>query len=171
MELSRRKVIGTFTILGLSSSILMGFDYWSSGFYENVYKFIISQEAGGFRWLSWLFQSPWTDVLVQYMFVLGVAHIPAYLLLCWLPKDQKPFMKLSVRDFVICAVASLGLGYLMNFAGIFINSFIGTFTGKDLMEMNPITEIAMDFTPSMQLYTCGPEPISWGLTLMLRETQ
>lgn len=158
MELSRRKVIGTFTILGLSSSILMGFDYWSSGFYENVYKFIISQEAGGYRWLSWLFQSPWTDVLVQYMFVLGVAHIPAYLLLCWLPKDQKPFMKLSVRDFVICAVASLGLGYLMNFAGIFINSFIGTFTGKDLMEMNPITEIAMDFTPSMQLYTCivGP---------------
>ena len=158
MELSRRKVIGTFTILGLAASILMGFSHWSSTFYESVYKFIISQEAGGFRWLSWLFQSTWTDVLVQYIFVLGAAHIPAYLLLCWLPKDQAPVRKLSGWDFCICAVASLGLGYLLNFAGLFINSYIGSFTGKDLMDMNPVTEIAMDFTPSMLLYTCivGP---------------
>ena len=110
MELSRRKVMITFTILGLSASILMGFSHWSSTVYESVYKFIISQEAGGFRWLSWLFQSTWTDVLVQYIFVLGAAHIPAYLLLCWLPKDQAPVRKLSGWDFCICAVASLGLG-------------------------------------------------------------
>ncbi|MBR5267102.1 MAG: CPBP family intramembrane metalloprotease [Lachnospiraceae bacterium] len=158
MELSRRKVMITFTILGLSASILMGFSHWSSTVYENVYKFIISQEAGGYRWLSWLFQSPWTDVLVQYLFVLGAAHIPAYMLLCWLPKKRAPLRKLSGWDFVICAVASLGLGYLLNFAGLFINSYIGNITGKDLMEMNPVTEIAMDFTPSMLMYTCivGP---------------
>ncbi len=159
MELSRRKVIVPFTILGLSASILMGFSYLGSSIYESVYKFITSQEAGGYRWLSWLFQSPWTDVLVQYCFVLGIAHIPAYLILCLLPKDKKLLRKLSGKDFIICLVASLGLGYLLNFAGIFINGYIAQFTGKDLMEMNPVTEMALDFTPSMLMYTCVLGPI------------
>lgn len=159
MELSRRRVIVTFTVLGLSASILMGFNYLGGMIYESVYKFITSQEAGGYRWLSWLFQSPWTDVLVQYFFVLGLAHVPAYLILCWLPKDKTPRMKLSAEDFVVCAVASLGIGYLLNFAGIFINGYIGQFTGKDLMDMNPVTEIAFDFTPSMMMYTCIVGPI------------
>lgn len=159
MELSRRKVIVTFTILGLSASILMGFSYLGSSIYESVYKFITSQEAGGYRWLSWLFQSPWTDVLVQYVLVLGIAHIPAYLILCLLPKDRSPLRKLSGEDFVICAVASLGVGYLLNFAGIFINGYIAQYTGKDPMEMNPVLEMAMDFTPSMLIYACVVGPI------------
>ena len=159
MELSRRKVIITFTVLGLSASILMGFRYLGGAIYDSVYKFISSQEAGGYRWLFWLFQSTWTDVLVQYFFVLGIAHIPAYLVLCWLPKDKTPLMKLSGEDFIVCAVMSLGLGYLLNFAGIFINSYIGQFTGKNPMEMNPVTEMALDFTPSMLMYTCVIGPI------------
>ncbi len=159
MELSRRKVIVTYTILGLSASILMGFSYLGGTIYESVYKFITSQEASGYRWLSWLFQSPWTDVLIQYFFVLGIAHIPAYLILCLLPKDRSPLRKLSGEDFVICAVASLGVGYLLNFAGIFINGYLAQFTGKDPMEMNPVVEMAMDFTPSMLIYACIVGPI------------
>ena len=159
MELSRRKVIITFTILGLSASILMGFSHLGGTIYESVYKFITSQEAGGYRWLSWLFQSPWTDVLVQYVLVLGIAHIPAYLILCLLPIESLPLRKLSAEDFVICIVASLGVGYLLNFAGIFLNGYIARFTGKDPMTMNPVVEMAMDFTPSMLIYACILGPI------------
>lgn len=159
MELSRRKVIITFTILGLSASILMGFGYLGGVIYDSVYKFISSQEAGGYRWLSWLFESSWTDMLVQYFFVFGIGHIPAYLLLCWLPKSKNPVMKLSGEDFILCAVASLGVGYILNFAGIFINGYIGSFTGKSPLEMNPVVEMTSDITPSMLIYMCVLGPV------------
>lgn len=159
MELSRRKVLVTFTTLGLASSLLVGFTYFGSFLYSEVYKFILSQEAGGLRRLSWLFESPWTDMLVQYFLAMGIAYIPVYLMLCWLPKDRKPLMKLSAEDFIVCAVASLGLGYLLNFAGTFLNAFIGQFTGKDLLEMNPVVEMTETLTPSMLLYMCVVGPV------------
>lgn len=159
MELSRRKVLVTFTILGLASSVLVGFSYLGASIYSAVYKFISSQEASGFRWLSWLFESPWTDMLVQYFLVMGIAYIPVYLILCWLPKDKTPLMKLSGEDFIVCAVASLGVGYLLNFAGTFINAYIGQFTGKSAMEMNPVVEMTAEFSPSMLLYMCVVGPI------------
>jgi len=159
MELSRRKVLVTFTTLGLASSLLVGFTYFGSFLYSEIYKFILSQEAGGLRRLSWLFESPWTDMLVQYFLAMGIAYIPVYLMLCWLPKDRKPLMKLSAEDFIVCAVASLGLGYLLNFAGTFLNAVIGQFTGKSLLEMNPVVEMTEALTPSMLLYMCVVGPV------------
>ncbi len=158
MDLSRRKILITFTALGLSASMLMGFSYFGGALYMSVYKFISSQEAGIFRWLSWLFESPWTDMLMQYACMMGIAHIPAFLLICWLPKYKKPLMKLSGEDFIVCGVASLGAGYALNFLGTFINFWLSSFSGKDLMEMNPVTEMTMNITPAMFLYMCVVGP-------------
>jgi len=158
MELSRRKILVTFTVLGLTSSVLVGFSYFGAVIYDAVYKFIISQEVGELRRLSWLFESPWTDMLVQYFFMMGVAYIPSYLILCWLPKDKTPLMRLSGEDFIVCAAASLGVGYFLNFAGTIINAYIGQFTGKSLMEMNPVIEMSSEFSPSMLLYVCVVGP-------------
>lgn len=158
MELSRRKVIVTFTVLCLAASFLMGFAYIGSPIYNSVYKFILSQEASGSRWLSWLFESPWTDMLVQYAFMVGIAYIPAYLLICWLPKEKKTLMKLSGEDFIVCTVACLGLGYGLNLIGNFFNFIVSLFTGKSVMEMNPAVELTSNLNFSMVLYVCVVGP-------------
>ncbi len=159
MELSGKRVMVTFTALNLAAAMLMGFRLIGEPMYHAVYKFIMDHEAGGLRRLSWLFTSPWTDMLMQYVFMLGLAYIPAYFLICWIPKDRKPLMKLSGEDFIVCTAASIGLGYVLNIAGTFINTWIGSFTGKSMMDMNPAIEIAMDFTPSMLLYACIVGPL------------
>lgn len=158
MELSRRKIFVTFSILGLAASVLVGFSYPGTMMYYAVYKFINSQEASGFRWLSWLFESPWTDTLVQYFLVMGITYIPIYLIICRLPKDQKPRRKLSGEEFIICAAACIGVGYLLNIIGTLVNAYIGQFTGKSVMEMNPVVEMTAEFSPSMMLYMCVVGP-------------
>ena len=72
MNLSKRNVLKTFTILCLAASVLMGYQYLGAELYTRAEIWITDQEAGALRWLSWLFHSPWTDMLVQYVFVLGV---------------------------------------------------------------------------------------------------
>lgn len=158
MELTRKNVFVTFTVLCLAASVLMGFQYIGAPVYNMIDNFIRNQEASGSSWLFWLFHSPWTDTLVQYAFALGAAYIPAYLIMCWLPKDERKSRKLSGEDFLICAVIALGVGYGLNLVGNFINFFIGMFTEKSMFDMNPVTDMAMEMTPSMILYTCivGP---------------
>lgn len=158
MELTRRNVIFTFTILCIAASMVVGFQYLGGYAYLVTDNFIKNQEAGVFRWLFWLFHSSWTETLVQYFFMMGVAYIPAYLILLFLPKDKRPVIQISGEDFMLCLVASMGLGYGLNIVGNFINMFIGMFTDKTIYEMNPVTDMATNMTRSMILYTCivGP---------------
>ena len=59
---------------------------------------------------------------------------------------------------MVCLIAAMGLGYLFNFLGTFINLFFTVFNHKTVFEMNPVTEIATDLTPSMVLYACVVGP-------------
>lgn len=158
MELTRRNVFITFTILCMAASVLAGFPYIGSIAYTAADNWIMNQEAGVSHWLSWLFHSSWTEMLVQYVFMIGASYIPISLILCRLPKDNRRTVKLSGEDFLLCLAACLGVGYGLNFVGTFINLFIGLFTGKSLFDMNPVAEMAMNITPSMVIYTCvlGP---------------
>ncbi len=153
MEVTKRDVIRTFTILSLAASVIMGFQYLGAPAYEAVYNWIMSQEAGGASRLSWLFRSEWTEILVQYVFLMGFAHIPAYLLMCWLPKDRRKTTALPAKDFFVTLIACMGAAYLLNFVGILLNLAIGSVTGRSLFDMNPVMEMSMDMTPDMILYT------------------
>lgn len=163
MNLSKRKIITTFTILCLAASVLMGYQYAGAELYTQVDTWLTNQETGALHWLSWLFHSPWTEMLVQYVFVLGVGHVLAWLILCRLPKDDRKQTGLTGFDFVICSVASLGVGYMLNIVGTLMNFGISLITGKSFLEMNPVMEMAMDLSPSMLIYSCllGPFMEEW----------
>ena len=159
MELKKRNVLITFTVLSLAACIMMGFQYVGSIAYFEIEAFLNkNQEAGVLRWLSWLFHSPWTDMLVQYVFLLGASYVPAYLLICWLPKDQRKQAKLSGKDILVCTVASMGMGYVLNLAGTFINYLISLVTGTSFLDMNPVVEMTQELSTSMIIYSCllGP---------------
>lgn len=158
MEPKRRDYFFTFTILGLAVSILMGFQYIGAVLYVLAEEWVTNQEAGIFYWLSWLFHSPWTDILVQYVFVLGAAYPVIWLVLCRIPKFKTRAYRLTPEDFIVCLVASMGMGYVFNFLGNFINLLVSLVNGKSLLEMNPAIEMVSDMSPSMILYTCilGP---------------
>lgn len=163
MNLSKRKIITTFTILCLAASVLMGYQYAGAELYTQVDTWLTNQETGALHWLSWLFHSPWTDMMVQYVFVLGAGHVFAWLILCRLPKDDRKQTGLTGFDFVICSVASLGVGYMFNIVGTLINFGISLITGKPFLEMNPVTEMVLDLSPSMLIYSCllGPFMEEW----------
>lgn len=158
MNLSKRNVLLTFTFLCLAASVLMGYQYLGAELYVQAETWLTNQEAGALRWLSWLFHSPWTDMLVQYGLVLAAGYLPAWLVMCRLPKDDRRQTRLAGKDFAICLIASLGAGYLFNIMGTVINFAISIFTGKSFLEMNPVTEMMLDLSPSMIIYSCilGP---------------
>jgi len=163
MNLSKRNVLLTFTTLCLAASVLMGYQYLGAELFVQAETWLADQESGALRWLSWLFHSPWTDMLVQYVFVLGVGHVFAWLIVCWLPKDDRKQTGLTGFDFLICSVASLGVGYLFNILGTFLNLGISLVTGKSLSDMNPVMEMMYDLSPSMLIYSCllGPIMEEW----------
>lgn len=158
MEIKRREYLISFTLLSLAASILMGFYFIGGYCYGLADTWIADQEAGGFRWLSWLFHSPWTEMLIRYVFVLGAAYPAAWLVMCRVPKVKWPDYGFSLEEFMVCLIAAMGLGYLFNFVGTFINLFFTIFNHKTVFEMNPVTEIATDMTPSMALYACVAGP-------------
>lgn len=147
-----------FTILGLSMVVMSAFSAVGGLLYGIVGRFIIDQEAGVFRWLSWLFLSDWTGILVQYVFVLGIPYGIAWLVMRPLKKVQTPAKKLTLEEFLICLVTAAGMGYLFNLGGTAINLFFGMFTQKTMDEMNPVFEAMADMTPGMVIYVCilGP---------------
>lgn len=158
MELKRKDYFITFTILGLAMSVLMGFQYIGAALYGLADMWILNQEAGALRWLSWLFHSPWTDTLVQYMFILGAAYPIVGLMVHWVPKAERGEYLLSLEDFMVCLVAAMGLGYAFNLLGNFINLYISMFNHKSVLEMNPAADMVSQLTPSMIVYACilGP---------------
>ena len=68
----RRDFLITFTILCLAMCACSGFQYLGSAFYGLVWHRIHGLGSGGVRLLSGLFDSPWTGVLMQYIFSIGV---------------------------------------------------------------------------------------------------
>lgn len=160
MEPTKHNIFVTFTILGLALAVMMGYSYLGDFLYSLTDEWLFNQEAGVFRQLSWLFHSPWTDVLIRYAIVLGVGYLLAAILSSGLPKDQRRPEKLSGADFFLCLLASMGLGYFFNFIGTGINWAIAEFTGKSYLDMNPVTEMMYDMSPSMILYSCILGPLS-----------
>lgn len=158
MEITRRNVCVTFTILCMAAALLMVFSVPGSillGLTENL---CTNQEAGVLRRLSWLFHSPWTDTLVRYLFLIGAAYIPAAFMVRWLPKASGRPKRMSGEEFIVCFVAAMGVGYCLNLVGNWINSFFAYFNHKTLEEMNPVIDMAADMSPSMLIYACilGP---------------
>lgn len=158
MENRRRDYLITFTILGLALCAYQGLQYVGAYAYSLAVEWLTNQEAGGLRWLSGLFYSDWTGVLVQYGFVLGVPFLIAWLILGWLPKDKRPFRTLPGEDFMVCLVISMGAGYVFNFIGSAVNMAFSLFNNKDFLEMNPVVDMMSELTPGLVFYTCflGP---------------
>lgn len=155
---SKKQYFITFTILCMAVSVLMGCSFIGEYLYVLAEEWIGTQEAGVYRWLSWLFYSEWTDVPVQYVFVLGIPYLAACLLLFYLPKDRREPEGLSLQEFMVCLVMALGLGYMLNFAGLVIGSAVSLFTDKTVSEMNPVIDMMSDLKPGMLIYACilGP---------------
>lgn len=159
MEPNKRNIFRSFTILSLAAAVMIGFQYVGQYPYSWILECLDrNQEASVFRWLSWLFHSPWTETLVEYLFLLGLSYIPVYLMICRLPKVQKSSRELSGKDMVIGLVMAMGLGYLCNLAGTVINLLISLVSGTSIWDMNPVTEMLEEITPSLILYACiiGP---------------
>ena len=154
----RRDYFFTFTILGLAASLLMSFQYIGGTLYSLADMWIMNQEAGGLRWLSWLFHSPWTEILVQYVFVLGAAYPLIALMLRRIPKDMRRGRLLSLEDFTVCLAAAMGLGYAFNIIGNCINLFFSLLSGRSVLDMNPVMDMVSELSPSMIIYACflGP---------------
>ncbi len=148
----------TFTVLGLALTVLMILNYYGSGVYLAADHMIAGHEGGVYRLLSWLFRSDWTSVLVQYVFAFGIPYFCAYCIMRFLPVFRGPAKKFSLEEFMVCLVIASGLGYILNMGGNLINAFFSLFNGKTFEEMNPITEVVTDYTPSMVIYICllGP---------------
>lgn len=159
MKEKKSSILLTFTLLSLAAALVVGFRYVGVFLYNGILKAADkNQEAGVFRWLFWLFHSPWTDTLVQYLFLIGIAYIPAYLLVFWLPRDRKRPRKVSGKEILVSFAMAMGLGYVFNLLGNGINLLVGSVIGKSFEEMNPVMSMVDQITPSMVLYTCmiGP---------------
>lgn len=158
MGFTKKDVFKTFTILGLALCVLEGCRYLGGLLYLRVNMWIGNQEAGVFRWLSWLFHSEWTDILVQYVFVLGLPYLVLLFLVRKLPKIRYERQRLPVSTFLILLVISMGCGYVFNFLGLFINMAVSFLNGKPLEEMNPVLDMMSTLTPAMIIYSCllGP---------------
>ena len=48
----------------------------------------------------------------------------------------------------------LGLGYIFNFLGVFLDVFFSIFTGVPATDMNPVMDALDELTPGMVIYTC-----------------
>lgn len=158
MEPRRRDYLFAFTVLGLAVSLLMGFQYIGGILYSLADAWVMDQGAGGMRWLSWLFHSSWTGLLVQYVFVLGAAYPLVWLILRPVPKYEGPGYPLSLEDFAVCLAAAMGIGYVFSILGNLINLMVSVYSGKSMMDMNPVADMVSDLSPSMVIYACllGP---------------
>lgn len=118
MEYKRRDYFITFTMLGLSAAALMAYQYAGALLFGLAETWAKSQETGVFRWFSWLFDSPWTAVLVKYLFVIGGAYPIIALLLCRIPKFKGKLQPLSLAAFLLCLIAAMGTGTFLIFWAI-----------------------------------------------------
>lgn len=154
MVLKRRDFLITFTILSLAMCACSGFQYLGSAFYGLAWHWIHSLEGGGGRLLSGLFSSSWTGVLVQYVFYIGVPFLLVIPMTWVLRTDRRPAQTLPAEVWMSALFMCLGLGYIFNFLGIFLDVFFSMFTGVPATDMNPVMDALDDLTPGMVIYTC-----------------
>ena len=154
----RRDFLITFTVLCLAMCACSGLQYLGSAFYLMVRHWVFSLESGGGRLLSGLFSSPWTGVLVQYVFSIGLPFLAVIPMTWFLRSDRRPAQKLSAEVWVSALFMALGLGYIFNFLGVFLDSFISIFTGVPAGDMNPVMDALDALTPGMVIYTCLVAP-------------
>ena len=154
----RRDFLITFTVLCLAMCACSGLQYLGSAFYLMVRHWVFSLERGGGRLLSGLFSSPWTGVLVQYVFSIGLPFLAVIPMTWFLRSDRRPAQKLSAEVWVSALFMALGLGYIFNFLGVFLDSFISIFTGVPAGDMNPVMDALDALTPGMVIYTCLVAP-------------
>ena len=134
----RRDFLITFTILCLAMCACSGFQYLGSAFYGLVWHRIHGLGSGGARLLSGLFDSPWTGVLVQYIFSIGVPFLLVIPMTCFVRSDRRPVHTLPAEVWMSALFMCLGLGYIFNFLGVFLDVFISMFTGVPATDMNPV---------------------------------
>ena len=158
MEFRRRDYFSVFTVLGLAVSVLMAYSYVGAVLYNLTDLWISTGKASETRWLFRLFHSPWTEQLIQYVFVIGASYGIIALILQRIPKFPCRKQKLSLKCFFLCFAAAMGAGYLFNGIGTAINVIVGMFSNKTLEDMNPVLSITEAMSPSMILYVClvGP---------------
>lgn len=154
----RRDFLITFTVLCLAMCACSGLQYLGSAFYLMVQHWVFSLESGGGRLLSGLFSSPWTGVLVQYVFSIGLPFLAVIPMTWFLRSDRRPAQKLSAEVWGSALFMALGLGYIFNFLGVFLDSFISIFTGVPAGDMNPVMDALDALTPGMVIYTCLVAP-------------
>ncbi len=118
MEYKRRDYFITFTMLGLSAAALMAYQYAGALLFGLAETWAKSQETGVFRWFSWLFDSPWTAVLVKYLFVIGGAYPIIALLLCRVPKFKGKLQLCPWRPFSCVSSLPWGPGTFLIFWAI-----------------------------------------------------
>ena len=150
----RRDFLITFTILCLAMCACSGFQYLGSAFYGLVWHRIHGLGSGGARLLSGLFDSPWTGVLVQYIFSIGVPFLLVIPMTCFVRSDRRPVHTLPAEVWMSALFMCLGLGYIFNFLGVFLDVFISMFTGVPATDMNPVMDALDELTPGMVIYTC-----------------
>ena len=150
----RRDFLITFTILCLAMCACSGFQYLGSAFYGLVWHRIHGLGSGGARLLSGLFDSPWTGVLVQYIFSIGVPFLLVVPMTCFVRSDRRPAHTLPAEVWMSALFMCLGLGYIFNFLGVFLDVFFSIFTGVPATDMNPVMDALDELTPGMVIYTC-----------------
>ena len=123
----RRDFLITFTILCLAMCACSGFQYLGSAFYGLVWHRIHGLGSGGARLLSGLFDSPCTGVLVQYIFSIGVPFLLVIPMTCFVRSDRRPVHTLPAEVWMSALFMCLGLGYIFNFLGVFLDVFFSIF--------------------------------------------
>ena len=159
MEASRREYFFSFTRIGMALGVMMGLRTPALWIYLSISSFLMNQEAGVFRWLSWLFHSDWTGLLTEHLLIFGGLYLSAYLFVKGMPKTEGAPRRLVPGEFIVCLVLALGIGTLLNIGGNLINTFFSLFNHKTVDEMNPIVEALGNPTMDMLLYACFLGPV------------
>ncbi|MCI8454455.1 MAG: CPBP family intramembrane metalloprotease [Lachnospiraceae bacterium] len=159
MEASRRDYFLNFTRIGMALGAMMLLKMPMLWCYVSISSFLMNQEAGVFRWLSWLFHSDWTGLLTEHVLIFGTLYLVVYLIVRSMPKTKGPQRRLAFGEFILCLVLALGIGTLLNIGGNLVNAFFTLFNHKTVDEMNPIVEALENPTIDMLLYACLLGPV------------
>ena len=158
MVLKRKDFLITFTILCLAMCACSGFQYLGSAFYGMIWHRIHSLGSGG-RLLSGLFDSPWTGVPVRYVFCIGIPFLLVVPLTWFIRTDRRPVQTLPAEVWMSSLLMCLGLGYIFNFVGVFLDVFFSIFTGVPAADMNPVMDALDELTPGLVIYSCLIAPL------------
>ena len=150
----RRDFLITFTILCLAMCACSGLQVLGSAFYALVRYCISGLGSGASRLLSGLFYSSWTGVIIRYIFCIGLPFLAVIPMTFFLRSDRRPPQKLSAEVWWSACFMAIGLGYILNFAGVFLDVVLSLFTGTDPSDMNPVMDAMDSLTPGLVIYTC-----------------